>query len=258
MNYDHLFRNLAKTLTPGFDPEAVGQAPASQPREVAIPSDSIVDGFSVGSIAGQSSQKLLDKRDHFPVFTETQAHSSMSRAMQLTDVPVWYNGSLDGLRKDVYEGIAKAHPTLVGSLNVNVPASRIIALSDGGTPAQTSQKSIKDPADVVKTQAPGTKRPTLTSAELVKACEDENVRIALAGKLLECIEQQEADLSAAKKLATTLVKKGMTSEQFDGLSTWLQGSILSELTYNQSNATNASADERRRELLARMQDKKGA
>lgn len=254
MNYDQVFRNMAKSVHNGeVNPAAIGQSPDSRPRQVDVPSDSIIAGFSSGSIAGQSSDRLLDKKDHFPVFTETQARSSMSRAMQLTDVPVWYSGSLDDLRKEVFEGIAKAHPSLIPSLNVNVPASRIVALSDGGTPAETKTGKIDNPADVIKSQVPGVKRPTITTAEVAKVCENEQARIAIAGKLLECIEQQETDIGNAKKMAQILLKKGLSAEQFDALSTYLQSDVLRELLYNQSTANaEASVEDRRRALLDRL------
>jgi hypothetical protein len=253
MNYEQAFRNMAKSLSPGdIKPNEIGQAPEARPRQVHVPSDSITEGFSSGSIAGQGSPRLLDKKDHFPVFTETQARSSMSRAMQLTEVPVWYSGSLDDLRKEVYAGIAKAHPTLV-DIEVNVPASRIVALSDGMIPAETGKKSIDNPADVQKSLVPQVKRPTITTAEVAKACENEQARIAIAGKLLEYIEQQEADIGHAKKMAQTLLKKGLSAEQFDALSTYLQSDILRELLYNQSTATaEASVEDRRRALLDRL------
>lgn len=254
MNYEQAFRNMARSHKGDIDPADVGQAPEARPRKVHVPSDSIIEGFSSGSIAGQISQRLLDKKDHFPVFTETQARSSMSRAMQLSDVPVWYSGSMDDLRKEVYEGIVKAHPTLA-SLNVNIPASRVVALSDGETPAATSKTKIKDPNDVVKTEVPGVRRPTLTSAEMAEACQDANTRIVIAGKLMECLERQEEDLASAKELAGRLLEDGLSSEEFHVLNTYLQSDILRELLYNQSNAAEASSDDRRKELLGRLNKK---
>lgn len=255
MNYEQAFRNMAKSLNTGdVSPDQLGQAPDSRPRQVHIPSDSITEGFSSGSIAGQSSIRLLDKKDHFPVFTETQARSSMSRAMQLTDVPVWYSGNLDDLRKEVYMGIAKVHPNLV-DIEVNVPASRIVALSDGMTPSELTKTSIDNPANVQKSLVPNTKRPTITTAsDIAKLCEDDKARLSLAGNLLECIEQQEEDLQNAKKLASTLMKKGMTADQFESLYTYMQSDILRTLIYNEQNAdaTVASTEDRRRALLDRL------
>lgn len=260
MNYEQAFRNMAKSLNTGdISPEQIGQAPESRPRQVQVPSDSITEGFSTGSIAGQVSKRLLDKKDHFPVFTATQARSSMSRAWQLTEVPVWYSGNLDDLRMEVFEGIARAHPDLVEGINVNVPASRIVALSDGKTPAETKTRKIDNPADVQKSLVPGTKRPTLTSAEIAKACETDTVRLAIAGELMKIIEQQETDLQCAKKLANTLIKKGVSPEQFESLHTYLQSDILRELIYqaNNCNATSAATEDRRLALLARLKtDKK--
>lgn len=255
MNYEQAFKNMAKAINGDVNPAEIGQAPEARPRSVEVPSETLLsEGFKNGSIAGRNSARLLDKKDHFPIFTETQARSSFSRAMQLSEVPSWYSGNMADLRKEVWDGIVIAHPAVAASLSVNVPVARIVALSDGETPAETGQSKIKDPADVQKSLVPGTKRPTLTSAEVAKACEDETVRLAFAGKLMECIEQQEADLQNAKKLASTLMKKGVAPDQFDCLSTYLQSDILRELLYNQSTAT-ASTDERRRELLERMNKK---
>ena len=73
-----------------------------------------------------------------------------------------------------------------------------------------------------------------------------------AGKLMECIEDQEENIQEMKKMAGALMKKGLTSEQFDALSTYLQSNILSEIMYNSANATSASAEDRRRALLDRL------
>jgi hypothetical protein len=253
MNYEQAFRNLAKSLNAGdMSPEQIGQAPESRPRQVHVPSDSITEGFSSGSIAGQQSKRLLDKKDHFPVFTETQARSSLSRAWQLSEVPVWYGGNMDDLRREVFEGIAKAHPALVADLNVNVPASRIVALSDGETPSEIKTSKIKDPNDVQKSLVPGTKRPTITTAEVAKACETDTVRLAVAGELMKIIEQQETDLQHAKKLASTLMKKGVSPEQFESLHTYLQSDVLRELIYQEKSNASASNEDRRRALLDRL------
>jgi hypothetical protein len=254
MNYDQAFRNMAKAINSDTSPVDIGQTPQSRPTSVKL--DSVVEGFSSGSIAGQISNRLLDKKDHFPVFTETQARSSMSRAMQLTGVPVWYGGSLDDLRKEVFEGIVKAHPTLASTLNVSVSAARIVAtMSDGQTPAETSTGKIEDPNNVVKTQVPSVKRPTITTAEVARLCEDEKSRIAIAGHLMECIEKQETDIAGAKKMAQTLLKKGLTSEQFDTLSTYLQSDILREMLMSDASTASASVEDRRRELLERLNKK---
>jgi len=256
MNYEQAFRNMAKSLTgKEINPADIGKASDTRPNIVRVPSETITEGFSSGSIAGQPSRRLLDKKDHFPVFTENQARSSLSRAMQLTDVPIWYSGNLNDLRKEVFAGIAKAHPELAPSLNVSVPASKIVALSDGQTTEETSVKDIDNPADVTKTQVPQVKRPTLSSAEFIKACKDDQVRIVLAGKLLDCIEQQEEDLSTAKDMASRLLKEGISAEEFDVLSTYLQSDILREMLYNEANVASASIEDRRRELINRLNKK---
>lgn len=217
MNYQDAFINIAKSLK-------------------IEPIDS--DVSHVGTIAGLPSPRLLDRKEHFPVITETQARSAISRASKLREIPMWYGGTLTELREDIFSGIAKIHPDLA------------TALSDGKTKPDTSVKKITDPADVVKNQVPSVKRPHLTSAELAKICENEQARIALAGKLMECIEQQELDVQNAKKMASTLLKKGLTAEQFDVLGTYLQSDIMRELLHNQHSSATASV--RRQELLNRF------
>src|SRR5690242_5523818 len=52
MNYEQAFRNMAKSINSGdVNPAEIGQAPEARPRKVEIPSDSITEGFSSGSIA---------------------------------------------------------------------------------------------------------------------------------------------------------------------------------------------------------------
>lgn len=256
MNYEHAFTNMAKALLGDVQPSEIGHAPDSRPRSVKIANEiSVGDSLRNGTIAGRLSGKLLDKRDHFPVLTQTQARSSMTRAMQLRAVPVWYGGSLDDLRKEVYEGIVKAHPDMV-EFNVPVRADKALALSDGCSSPELTKDKIKDPNDIAKTQVPSVKRPTLTTAEeLSILCEDDGMRNVIAGKLIDLIEAQEQQLADAKQIANKLTKKGLSSDDFSLLSTYLQSDILRELIFNESMATDASYELRRRELLDRLNEK---
>lgn len=247
MNYDKAFTNFARALNDSIDPTTVGQTPDAAPKAVDLKSElSVADKLRIGTIASRQSNRVLDSKDHFPVITETQAQSSMARVLQLTDAPVWYNGTLAELRQDVYKGIVSLHPDI--QLNVRVPLEQAVALSDGQTPAETSQQSVKDPADVAKKEVPQVSRPTLTSAQVAEALNDAATREAIAGRLMEMIDQQSEQLDSAKKLAGRLLKSGLKAEEFDQLSTFLQQDILSDLMSRMST----KAEDRRRELLDRM------
>ena len=252
MNYENAFNNLAKALGEGFTPDQVGSAPESTPRKVNVHSEtlSVADSLKTGSIAGYSSERLLDQKEHFPVITQTQAQSSMARVMQLSEAPSWYSGNLVELRQEVYIGIARLHPGL--ELNVRIPAEMAVALSDGETPATTSKTNIKDPDDDRKRdEVPQVARPTLTSAQVEEALQDEEARKAVAGRLMEMVDKQIDHLNSAKKIASRLLKGGLKSDEFDQLSTYVQEDILRELMSRGVNAS-AQAEDRRKELLARM------
>lgn len=248
MNYNDAFKNLGKTLS-SLDPTTIGQAPESKPNSIEVESETLAVGSKVnkGTIAGLVSDRVIDGKEHFPVITATQAQSSMTRVLQLTDVPAWYTGNLVDLRQEVSSGIAKLHPDM--QLNVKVPVDQAVALSDGQSPAQTSKTSVKDPADVAKTQVPGVSRPNLSSAQVEEALADEETRKAVSGRLMEIIDQQSEMLASAKKTAQRLLKSGLKSEEFDQLSTFLQEDILREIVARSAVATAASSEARRLELL---------
>lgn len=244
MNYDQAFTNFAKALKI-IDPTTVGQAPSSMPDKVDV-----AEKLRVGTIAGYESNKLLDTKDHFPVITNTQAQSSMARVMQLTEVPFWYRGTLAELRQEVRAGINKMHPGI--ELNIRIPVDQAVALSDGQTPATTSQNSIKDPnADLNKNHAPQVQRPKLTSAQAIEILKNEETRKTVAGKLMELIDNQLDQVKTAKKIAERLVSSGLTADEFDKLSTYLQNDILNDLLY-QGVQASASTEDRRRALLEKL------
>ena len=253
MNYNEAFDKFAKALNKDFTPHEIGGAPNATPNKVDVHSEtlSVADSLRTGSIAGFASDRLLDKKEHFSVFTQTQAQSSMARVMQLSEIPSWYNGTLVELRQEVYAGINKVHPGI--DLNVKVSAEMAVALSDGETPAKTSQKSIDDPNDAVKSKVPQVSRPTLTSAEVEQALQDEDTRQAIAGRLMEMLDKQLEHMESAKQVGQRLMKSGLKSEEFDQLSTYLQEDILRELMSRGTTASTANAAEgRRQELINRM------
>ena len=255
MNYKDAFNNLGKALSQGFTPEELGRVPDGQPRHIEVPSEtlSVVDSLKEGTIACRFSSRLLDKKDHFPVVSQTQAQSSMARVMMLTDAPVWYAGSLGELRKEVFTGINNLHPGIV--LNVRVPAELAVGLSDGEIPAETSKTSVQDPEDDRKVDlVPQVARPTLTSAQVEIALADEETRKAVAGRLMEMIDKQIDNMKSAKKVGERLLKSGLKSEEFDQLSTYLQEDILHELMARGVTGNTRASEDRRRELLDRMKN----
>lgn len=256
MNYQDAFNNLAKALDEGFTPDQIGGAPDSTPNKVDVPSEtlSVADSLRNGSLAGYSSDRLLDKKDHFSVITETQAQSSMARVMKLQEIPSWYNGSLPQLRLDVHAGIIKMHPDI--QLSVKVSAETAIALSDGETPAMTSKTSVKNPEDDrKKDEVPQVARPSLTSAEVEEALKDEETRKVIGGRLMEMLDKQLEGLQTAKKVGQRLLKSGITAEEFDQLSTYTQEDIMHGLLSRGVTASTQAAESRRQELLARMNKK---
>lgn len=234
MNYNDFFNNFSKFIV---DPKTIGQVVESKNLNL-----------QTGTIANRASDRLLDRKDHFPVTTEVQARSSMVRVLQLTEVPDWYNGTIAELRKEIYDNILSFHPDL--KLNVNVPVEQTIALSDGQSPAQTSLNNIKDPEDDRKKDlVPQVARPTITSAEFISATTNEQLRKTVAGQLLEMLDSQLAQMQIARNVAQRLMSNGISADEFEKLSVYIQQDVLSELLFK---GTKASSEDRRRELLEKM------
>jgi len=248
MNYDKAFSNFAKALSE-VNPIEVGKASTATSPTLEINSElNVSDNLAIGSIASRASSRVLDNKDHFPVITETQARSSMARVLQLTETPAWYSGTIAELRQEVYAGIVILHPDI--ELNVRVPVELAVALSDGQTPCHVSEKTIKNPADVAKNQVPSVSRRTLTSAQVAEALKNDDLRSAIAGRLMEIVDQHVEQLKTAKKVATQLLNSGLTSEEFDQLSTFLQEGILREIIGR--GATASRAEDRRLELINKL------
>jgi hypothetical protein len=253
--YNDAFTNMAKALRIGedADPEVLGTAPESHPRQINVRSTLGLNG----TIAGQKSTRILDQREHFPVTTEIQARSSMVRAMRMSAVPNWYNGTLDNLREEVWVGVLTKHPSLAQGLKVPVTVEHALALSDGQESATTSKTSIKDPADVRKNEVDSVKRPTITTASnaakaLADQCQDLEQRKVIANNLIEMIGKQEEAIKKAKKVATRLMKDGLTADEFEELNVYLQEDILRSLMMRGVVAAPTNASERRLELLERL------
>lgn len=250
MSYDKAFSNLGKTMGQEIDPEQVGRAPENAPRQIKVGDElGVAERLSYGTIAGRRSEKLLDTKDHFPVMTQVQAQSSMTRVLQLDESPGWYRGTIAELRQEVYDGIKNIHPDI--EFNVRVPMEQAVALSDGESPAEVQKSEIKDPADVVKNHG-GAPRPKMTSAQVAEALQDPEVRQVIAGRIMEIVDKNMAAIKKAKKMASDLTSGGISAEQFDQLSTYIQEDILRELMMRGESATAAKSEDRRQELLKKM------
>jgi hypothetical protein len=258
-NYDEVFDNMSLADMKPTSVDVPKNTPSADAhRPVDIKSQPAARNFipRQGSIAGHQSPRLLDQRDHFPVITETQARASMSRAMQLSETPTWYRGTLDELRYEVYQGIAAAHPKL--EIKVPVPVEQVVALSDGEDGPETKRSDLKNPDDVVKTLVPQEKRPSIAMlteaglASLAKASEEE--RQAFAGDLVEMLSKQKEHIDNAMKLAGRLLKKGMSGEEFAGLISFLQEDVLHHMMMK--GATADTDGVHRAELLDRIAGKK--
>ena len=47
------------------------------------------------------SKNVKDDKDHFPINDENQARNALARAGQYNEVPEWYEGSLDKLKRKI-------------------------------------------------------------------------------------------------------------------------------------------------------------
>jgi hypothetical protein len=253
MNYGDVFDNLS---VGDLKPEPMEGRPSNQPsseapRAVSLSrqpvGEQVVELNPKGTVAGRDSEAVIDHRDHFPVLTATQAQSSLSRAMQLQEVPAWYNGSLDELRQEVYLGATATHPGT--EFKVSVLAADVVALSDGQETSETQKGDLINPEDGVQKKVPQKPRPSIASHLI----DTEEKRRTIAGDLMEMLKAKEDAIKAAKKVATRLMKDGLTGEEFAGMISFLQEDVLHELLMKGATAENA---DRRQALLDRLTAKK--
>jgi hypothetical protein len=218
MSYQDIFDNLGKTLGGSVN----NISPSTTKKG--------------GTIAGKSSIKLLDNREHFPIITEAQAISTLSRASKLSQVPYWYSGTLPELRQEVYSAIQETHPSLIKS----------VALSDGQTAPELKKAKIKNPADVVDNKAAPAKRPSMAAEVFSQNSQDENSRKILATQLNDAIEKHRGLLDEASKVAQRLGSSGLSAQEFEALPFYIQEEALKMvMTSNNSIA-------RRSELLEKL------
>lgn len=58
------------------------------------------------------SKKVKDDKDHFPINDEDQARNALARASQYSEVPEWYDGSLEKLVKKVQRKVKDKYPDI--------------------------------------------------------------------------------------------------------------------------------------------------
>lgn len=238
MEYKSAFENFAKAL-----------APNGGPSRISVPLD-VEQAFKKGTVGGFPSDQVIDHKDHFPIITEIQARSSMNRAMSLREVPAWYAGTIDDLRYEIYAGIVKSHPD-IEDLKVSLPIDQVIALSDGEEAPETSRTDIKDPVSPNKDEVPPVKRPTLNTAAstiLAMCSNDEELRQTVATSIADVLQKQKERLDQATVVASRLLKKGLSSDEFSQMPLFVQEEVLHDLMRKGVIAD----DQRRSNLLERM------
>ena len=65
-----------------------------------------------GPVFDDSSSKVKDDADHFPLGSKSQAKNALSRASQYKAKPSWYEGTLDSLVKAVQRKVKKKYPSI--------------------------------------------------------------------------------------------------------------------------------------------------
>jgi hypothetical protein len=195
----------------------------------------------VGTVAGKSSEFILDQREHFPITSEGQAKSAIRRLGQMIYPPAWFAGSIDDLQKMVFMAVATRYPTIqipfetkLEQAMANLTVRKVTAVEAG---------TIKNP-DETKTLVPGVPRPSLkaTSAEEFAALASESVEVqqAIGKSLVELLAEQKARLDEAAKLAKRLEGKGLTGEEFKALYVFLQEDILRQLMNKSCHAADST------------------
>lgn len=219
---------------------------------------------SVGTLAGQPHKKVLDTREHYPIHSENQAKSAIRRVGLLSEIPGWFSGSIDELQTAVFIAVSEKYPELAVSLEVSLEhamASLTVDKAESKTPAikekveaATETKSdlaeaaesvkvsvVKDPVVLsgVKSKVPSVTTPNLKNiaAEFETAVAADK---SIADSLVQTLEKQKERLDMAMKLAKQLMNKGLNSEQFGLLCSYLQEDILRALMSCASTRASAA------------------
>jgi|WetSurMetagenome_2_1015567.scaffolds.fasta_scaffold593962_2 hypothetical protein len=63
-------------------------------------------------IFNDSSTKVTDDKDHFPIDTIERARNALARVNQYTAVPSWYKGTLEQLKAKVRSAVHAKYPSI--------------------------------------------------------------------------------------------------------------------------------------------------
>lgn len=58
------------------------------------------------------SKNVKDGKDHFPVNDINQARNALARSGQYSEVPEWYAGSLDKLKRKIQKKVKRKYPEI--------------------------------------------------------------------------------------------------------------------------------------------------
>lgn len=251
------------SMTDHFNPSKFGNGSDLSKSTVPL---NIHDRLStIGTVAGKTSNKILDKREHLPIYTESQAKSAIKRVGQMSESPAWFNGDIDDLQTMVFLAVADKYPEIAIPLEVRLEHAMASLTIDKATKSKDktmaakkddsnsgldaavnlikADKKVKDPMVVTKTKnnVPGVTRPNLkeTSAEILMAVAAKDK--TMANELIKMLEKQQARLEAAMALAKTLEKEGLSAEDFGSLCGYLQSDILNALLSCYASHTSVAA-----------------
>lgn len=214
------------------------------------------DLAGAGTVAGITSEKVIDGKDHFPISTENAAKSAVHRVSRLNQSPDWFMGTVAELAELVGRGVSDKHPTL--NVSVAMQFDRVLASVGkselvGSSDTELRVDEIKNPGNVNPKEVPSVPTPSLRSTSQVIATLEANPQLfqSFAMTLPEKIDKKMEALKTAKTLAERLLKDGLTGEEFGKLMGYLQEDILHDLLM-----IGTTASDKKDQLLAKMEEAK--
>jgi len=70
------------------------------------------------------AEKAKDKKDHFPINSESQARNALAQVNKFTNAPEWYNGSLQSLVSLVAKKVKAKYPSIEVSKDAKTPGKK--------------------------------------------------------------------------------------------------------------------------------------
>lgn len=106
----------------------------------------------VGTVAGLPSQFIVDKEAHFPISTEDQAKSAISRVLySMYQAPDWFQGSIDDLRELVCKAVLTKYPKIQvkASVALNEMFAAIATKQNSEPQVERSQATVKSRSELL-------------------------------------------------------------------------------------------------------------